>query len=142
MRFATLFLVWLAAGCSLFGPRASVPLEREEQNTPSGLRYLDLLEGLGPAVADGDRVRIEYEARLEDGTRIDSTLERGKPLLVRVGEAPLAGLNEGLVGMRRGGKRRLSIPAALAYGEQGVPGLVPAGATIVIEVELLRRFED
>jgi peptidylprolyl isomerase len=142
IRFATLFLVWLAAGCSLLGPRSSVALEREEQSTPSGLRYLELMEGVGPSVADGDRVRIEYEARLEDGTRIDSTLERGLPLQLRVGEAPLTGMNEGLIGMRPGGKRRLVIPASLAYGDEGVPGLVPGGATIVIEVELLRRFED
>lgn len=135
-------LFGLAAGCTLLGPRAAVPLDREVQVSASGLRYLELLEGVGEPVDAGELVRIEYDARLEDGTRIDSTLERGRPLVVRIGEAPLAGMNEGLVGMREGGKRRLLIPAELAYGDEGVRGLVPAGATVVVEIELVRRLED
>lgn len=134
--------IWLAAGCALLGPRAAVPLDREVQTSASGLRYLELLVGVGEPAREGDLVRIEYDARLEDGTPIDSTFERGRPLVVRIGEAPLEGMNEGLVGMSRGGKRRLVIPPELAYGDEGVPGLVPPGATVVIEIELLGRLEE
>ena len=97
--------------------------------------------GDSDSALDFFRDRFDVDNRLLEGV-LDSTLERGLPLQLRVGEAPLTGMNEGLIGMRPGGKRRLVIPASLAYGDEGVPGLVPGGATIVIEVELLRRFED
>lgn len=124
------------AGCGLLRPQP-VEVPRIEVRTGQGVRYLDLLEGVGRPIVTGDLVRIEYTALLADGTRVDSTRDRGRPMEVRLGEAPIAGWNEGLVGMRTNGVRRIEVPAALAYGERGVPGLVPPNADMVFEIELL-----
>lgn len=124
------------AGCGLFRPRP-VDVPRVHVQTPEGVRYVDVQEGIGPAVGPGDLVRLDYTAYLADGTQVDSSHDRGQPLEVRLGEAPIAGWNEGLVGMRTNGVRRIQVPAALAYGAEGVPGLVPPNADMVFEIELL-----
>jgi FKBP-type peptidyl-prolyl cis-trans isomerase len=93
--------------------------------------------GHGASAAPGDLVTIDYTVWLENGDRVDSTLDRGVPLTVALGEAPLRGLNEGVLGMKAGGRRRLTVPPSLAYGEEGVPGLVPPEATLLFEVHLI-----
>ena len=74
---------------------------------------------------------------LEDGTRLDSSYDRGTSLDFVIGEAPIAGWNEGMLGMKPGGKRELRVPPALAYGEAGIDNLVPPNATLVFLIELL-----
>jgi len=110
--------------------------------SPSGVVYHDLLPGEGEGAMMGDLITIEYTAYLPDGTRIDSTHDRGRPIQFELGDAPLAGWNEGLVTMRTGGKRRLEVPAALAYGSQGVPDLVPPDTALVFDIELVAIDEQ
>lgn len=136
MRALPFLLAALLPGCSLLWPQP-VEVVHHEVVTDSGVRYVDFLAGQGPAVVADSVVTIDYTAKLPDGTVIDSTSDRGIPVTFQMGEAPIEGWNHGLLGMRAGGRRTLVVPASLAYGEEGVPGLVPPGATLLFEVELL-----
>ena len=131
-------LACLLPACRQIGLRPRpVEVERGQSAHPSGLRLEDLFVGQGPAASERDEVTFDYTAWLEDGTRVDSTLDRGVPLTVVLAEAPLPGLVEGIAGMRPQGRRRLLVPPALAYGAAGVEDLVPPDATLVFEVHLL-----
>ena len=126
----------LCAACA--GPRQVEVPEPERHATADGVEYQDLRPGEGPAAAQGARVRVHYVGRLEDGRLFDSTRDRGRPLELVLGAGrAVRGFEEGLVGMRAGGLRRIVVPPALAYGDEGLPGLIPPGATLVIEAELL-----
>ena len=114
-----------------------IEVQRDDTTTPSGIQVHDLLLGTGEAAALGDWLTVDYVARLTDRTEIDSSYDRGIPVEFQLGEAPVEGWNEGLSGMRAGGRRSLVIPAHLAFGEDGVPGRVPPGATVVYEMELV-----
>lgn len=97
----------------------------------------DLKVGSGPEVSGGDYITIHYHGTLEDGTVFDSSVERGSPFKTRIGVGEvIEGWDMGVPGMKVGGKRRLTIPAKLAYGDRAV-GSIPAGSTLVFEVELL-----
>lgn len=125
------------AGCISFrAPKVEVD-EPSAVATGSGLRIQEQFVGDGEPVVEGDVATLDYTMWLADGTRIDSTLDRGTPLVATVGDAPLKGLDEGLVGMRPGGRRRLELTPDLAYGAQGMPGLVPPDTSVVLEVHLL-----
>lgn len=125
----------VATGCAQIGmqPRR-VPVHRQKSSTTSGLQYEELFIGQGPAAKSGDDVTFEYTVWLEDGTRVDSTYDRGVAVTVRLGAAPLEAWDEGLVGIQPQGRRRLVVPPELAYGAQGVEGMIPPNATLVIEV--------
>jgi FKBP-type peptidyl-prolyl cis-trans isomerase FkpA len=130
-------LALVLAGCVSFNaPNVEVE-ERSTVATDSGLRVQELFVGDGEPVETGDVVTFDYTMWLADGARVDSTQDRGTPLIATVGDAPLAGLDEGLVGMRPGGRRRLELTPDLAYGAQGVPGLVPPDTALVLEVHVL-----
>lgn len=106
--------------------------------TTSGLQYQDLVVGSGPMVKAGDTVSVHYTGWLEDGTKFDSSLDRGTPFQFTVGaRMVIAGWDEGLQGMQVGGKRKLVIPANLGYGEAGAGDVIPPNATLIFEVELL-----
>jgi FKBP-type peptidyl-prolyl cis-trans isomerase len=138
LAIAIALLAPLCGGCSNLGwGRRPVEVERQAFSLPSGLRYEVLFLGTGPEAQAEDVVAFDYTAWLEDGTRIDSTLDRGVPVEGRVADAPLAGLAQGIVGMRAGGRRRLHVPPELAYGAAGVEGLVPPHAALVFDVHLL-----
>lgn len=109
-----------------------------ETVTPSGLRIQVLEQGAGPAAAVGDTVLVNYTGWLEDGTKFDSSLDRGQPLPVTLGQGRvILGWEEGLLGMQAGGKRKLIIPPGLAYGASGSGGVIPPNATLTFEVELV-----
>ena len=133
-----LLLALALPSCAHFAlqPRP-VPLHRREITTTSGLRYQDLFLGQGPAACPGDEVTFEYTVWLEDGTRVDSTYDRGVAIEVELGSAPLKAWDDGLLGIQPQGRRRLVVPPALAYGSKGVPNLVPPDSTLVIEVLVL-----
>lgn len=104
----------------------------------SGLRYATIEAGEGATAAAGQLVSVHYTGWLEDGTIFDSSLTRGQPFSFTLGAGEvIAGWDEGVAGMQVGGKRQLIIPPDLAYGESGAAGVIPPGATLIFEVELL-----
>jgi len=106
--------------------------------TPSGLKYVDLVVGTGESPKQGQLVTVHYTGTLEDGTKFDSSLDRGQPFQFNIGTGQvIKGWDEGLMTMRVGGKRRLIIPSDLGYGSRGAGGVIPPNATLVFEVELL-----
>jgi FKBP-type peptidyl-prolyl cis-trans isomerase FkpA len=112
--------------------------ESETTRTPSGLEYADEAVGSGKEAAAGDRVSVHYTGWLQDGTKFDSSRDRGQPFEFKLGEGRvIRGWEEGVAGMKEGGRRRLVIPPELGYGARAVGGVIPANATLVFEVELL-----
>lgn len=142
MRLATRILRILAvialsplAGCAWFQPR---PPEYEWRSLGEGLRVRDQVvpEG-GPEVHEGDTVALHYELRIGQ-TTIESSLERGMPILFEVGAASVpAGLERAIAGMRLYGKRRVVVPPERAYGSAGRPPLIPPDATLVFDVQVM-----
>jgi peptidylprolyl isomerase len=114
-----------------------MPVTHSSATTTSGLVYEDQFLGQGLEARTGDDVTFEYTVWLQDGTRVDSTYDRGVAITVRLGSGPLRAWDEGLVGVRPQGRRRLVVPPELAYGSKGVEGMVPPNATLVIEVLVL-----
>jgi len=107
--------------------------------TASGLQYEDLSEGTGTAAKAGDSVEVHYTGWLTDGSKFDSSLDRRQPFAFSLGAGNvIKGWDEGVAGMKPGGKRKLIIPAALGYGAKGFPGAIPPNAELTFEVELLR----
>ncbi len=107
-------------------------------NTPSGLSYIDEVVGSGASPSKGQRVRVHYTGRLNDGKKFDSPVDRGQPFEFTIGVGQvIKGWDEGVASMKVGGKRRLTIPAALGYGARGAPPAIPPDAELVFDVELL-----
>jgi peptidylprolyl isomerase len=103
-----------------------------------GLKITDTVAGTGKEVEIGDRIAIHYHGTLQDGTVFDSSVERGTPFQCRIGVGQLIqGWDIGIIGMQKGGKRTLVIPAELGYGDQGAGAKIPGGATLVFDVELI-----
>jgi FKBP-type peptidyl-prolyl cis-trans isomerase len=110
------------------------------QVMPSGLRIDDLVEGTGDEVRAGRTVYIHYTGKLENGKKFDSSYDHAgrRPFAFKVGSRKvIAGLEEGVIGMKVGGKRRLTIPPQLGYGEQGFPPYIPPNAILIFDVELV-----
>jgi FKBP-type peptidyl-prolyl cis-trans isomerase len=107
--------------------------------TPSGLEIEDLRPGSGAEAHAGDRVTVQYVGTLTDGSEFDSSRKPGRsPFVFKLGAGQvIKGWDEGVVGMRVGGLRRLKIPGDLAYGQRGHPPQIAPNATLVFEVELL-----
>jgi FKBP-type peptidyl-prolyl cis-trans isomerase len=113
-------------------------MDGHEITTPSGLRYVEIVEGTGAAPAGGSTVSVHYTGWLEDGKKFDSSHDRRQPLEFALGRGQvIRGWDEGLATMKVGGKRKLIIPAHLGYGDRGAGGVIPPGATLVFEVELV-----
>ena len=107
--------------------------------TTSGLQYEDLAEGTGEAAKAGNTVEVHYTGWLKDGTKFDSSLDRKQPFTFQLGAGRvIKGWDEGVAGMKIGGKRKLIIPASLGYGSRGAGGLIPPNAELTFEVELLK----
>ncbi len=106
--------------------------------TPLGVRYVDLQLGQGDEAQTGKIVEVHYVGWLEDGTRFDSSRDREHPFTFRLGTGDaLKGWDDGLLGMKVGGKRKLTIPPELGFGKQGVGSVVPPNAVLHYEFELL-----
>ncbi|MEW6127014.1 MAG: FKBP-type peptidyl-prolyl cis-trans isomerase [Acidobacteriota bacterium] len=110
-----------------------------EITTPSGLKYIDLVEGNGASPRLGQTVTVHYTGTLEDGKKFDSSVDRGQPFNTPIGVGRvIKGWDEGVMSMKVGGKRRLIIPAYLGYGARGAGnGVIPPNATLIFEIELL-----
>jgi FKBP-type peptidyl-prolyl cis-trans isomerase len=106
--------------------------------TDSGLEYLDLAVGTGREAGPGDTATVHYTGWLENGTKFDSSHDHGKPFSFRVGAGQvIKGWDEGVTGMKVGGKRKLTVPPHLGYGGRGAGGVIPPNAKLTFEVELL-----
>jgi FKBP-type peptidyl-prolyl cis-trans isomerase len=107
--------------------------------SPSGgaLVSTDLVVGTGATAVSGDTVTVHYIGTFTNGTKFDSSYDRNQPFTFRLGAGQvIAGFDQGVTGMRVGGKRRLTIPPSLAYGSQG-QGTIPPNSTLVFEIDLL-----
>jgi peptidylprolyl isomerase len=114
--------------------------EEKVVTTKSGLKYVEQKVGSGVAAKAGDTVEVHYTGTLTDGKKFDSSRDRNKPFAFPLGQGKvIKGWDEGVAGMKEGGKRKLIIPANLAYGDREVGnGLIPANSTLIFEVELLK----
>jgi peptidylprolyl isomerase len=146
-------LLTLAGLCVVLGTAAQANPQDKDKNkdkdkakekkvitTASGLKYIDEKEGKGDEARRGDSVLVDYTGKLKDGTVFDSSKKAGrKPLTFTIGaEKVIKGWEEGITGMKAGGKRTLIIPPDLAYGKRGYPPVIPPDAELTFEVELLK----
>jgi peptidylprolyl isomerase len=112
--------------------------EARYTTTEQGIKYVDLVVGEGTAAANGQLIVAHYTGWLQDGSKFDSSLDRGEPYTFNLGMGQvIPGWDLGLRGMKVGATRQLVIPAELAYGEQGYGNVIPPNATLIFEIELL-----
>ncbi|HEY6083743.1 MAG TPA: FKBP-type peptidyl-prolyl cis-trans isomerase [Nitrospira sp.] len=110
----------------------------KEVTTPSGLQYVDQVLGSGASAEAGKTATVHYTGWLENGKKFDSSVDRGEPFSFPLGAGRvIKGWDEGVRGMKIGGKRRLTIPSNLGYGARGAGNVIPAHATLIFDVELL-----
>lgn len=114
------------------------PVAGKTVTTPSGLKYVDQKVGTGASPVKGKQVKVHYTGTLENGKKFDSSVDRNEPFafVIGVGQV-IPGWDEGVMTMKVGGKRRLTIPAKLGYGASGAGGVIPPNATLIFDVELL-----
>ena len=126
-------------------PAAEVPSASEPKATDAPqaeevteLKIEDLKKGKGDEALAGDNVLVHYTGWLTDGTKFDSSVDRGEPFPFQLGAGQvISGWDQGVAGMRVGGKRKLTIPPDMGYGAAGAGGVIPPNATLIFEVELL-----
>ncbi|MFT5590776.1 MAG: FKBP-type peptidyl-prolyl cis-trans isomerase FkpA [Bradyrhizobium sp.] len=142
-HLCTAALLTVMAGAS-FGAEALAPVDAKAMvTTPSGLQYNDVKPGTGAIAKTGGNVSVHYTGWLQNpdgsmGKKFDSSRDRGQPFKFPLGGGQvIRGWDEGVQGMQVGGQRRLVIPAALGYGQRGAAGVIPPGATLIFDVELL-----
>jgi len=137
--FVIIAMVAVGIGFLVFGGggRGSNPAPGETVTTPSGLKYIDEVVGTGASPKPGQNVTVHYTGTLENGTKFDSSVDRGQPYSFPIGTGQvIKGWDEGLMTMKVGGKRRLIVPPNLGYGSSG-KGTIPPNSTLIFEVELL-----
>jgi FKBP-type peptidyl-prolyl cis-trans isomerase FkpA len=146
MRTAAILLL----GLCLAAPACSKPLDEPGASTfkptggeplppgPKELQIEDTQVGTGDrAVKAGDKIKVHYTGTLMNGRKFDSSRDRNEPFEFTVGEGVIAGWSQGVVGMKKGGKRKLTIPAALGYGAKGQQPTIPGDAGLKFDIELL-----
>jgi len=119
-------------------PSGPTKVTGEGTKTADGLQYWDIKVGTGRTADRGNTVKVHYTGWLTNGKKFDSSVG-GQPFSFRIGaHQVIKGWEEGVSGMKVGGKRQLRIPPDLAYGKEGYPGAIPPNATLVFDIELLR----
>lgn len=121
-------------------PNPNVPAQPKPAQPagPSELVKLDSKVGTGAEAVKGKRIKVHYTGTLTDGSKFDSSVDRGEPFTFTLGAGEvIKGWDEGFAGMKVGGKRKLTIPYQMAYGEAGRPPKIPPKATLIFDVELL-----
>jgi len=108
------------------------------QTKSGGLQYWDIVEGKGAPAVRGKNVKVHYTGWLTNGKKFDSSVDHGKPFIFKLGAGMvIKGWDDGVDGMKVGGKRQLRIPPELGYGAAGAGGVIPPNATLIFDVELL-----
>ena len=106
--------------------------------TDSGLQYWDIKMGFGPLAKEGDRVKVHYTGWFTSGKKFDSSVDANQPYEFTIGKGEvIKGWDEGVTGMKIGGKRQLRIPPELAYGETGYKTIIPPNATLIFDVQVV-----
>ncbi|HEU5042358.1 MAG TPA: FKBP-type peptidyl-prolyl cis-trans isomerase [Gemmatimonadales bacterium] len=145
MRVRSLLLAIILSACGSSGEKgdggfsAELGIDPAALTTlPGGLRYQDLSTGQGAEAVEGRTAVVHYTGWLTSGKKFDSSRDAGQPFAFRLGAGQvIAGWDEGVAGMKVGGRRKLVIPSDLGYGQAGAPPVIPPGATLVFDVELL-----
>jgi len=129
----------LVAQANLLTQPETTPMTEENVvTTDSGLKYVDIVEGTGATPKKGQTVSVHYTGTLENGTKFDSSRDRGQPFQFPLGAGRvIKGWDEGIATMKIGGQRKLIIPPDLGYGSRGAGGVIPPNATLLFDVELL-----
>jgi FKBP-type peptidyl-prolyl cis-trans isomerase len=144
-------VVWAQSGTTTKKPAAKKPAARpaaavskptpvtgNPKRTVTGLEYWDIKVGDGAVADRGKIVLVQYTGWLTSGKKFDSSVGTGKPFRFHLGNGEvIKGWDEGVNGMKVGGKRQLRIPPDLAYGQQGYPGVIPPESTLIFDVELV-----
>jgi len=143
MKKNILIIVLLVAALGVYfllqGSRNKEPETNSNNSENKNMKIETLKEGTGVGAEDGDKVTVNYVGTLENGEKFDSSIDRGVPFSFTLGVGQvIKGWDQGILGMKKGEKRKLTIPPDLAYGEAGTPGgPIPPDATLIFEVELL-----
>ena len=145
--FALFATVGLMLGCGgsnkpstsiMDGNASPLKVSGSPVTTSSGLQYWDIVVGTGATAAAGSTVKVHYSGFLTSGQKFDSSRDRGEPFSFVLGAGQvIKGWDEGVAGMKVGGKRQLRIPPQLGYGDRSAGGVIPANATLIFDVELL-----
>lgn len=144
-RLALLPWLALAAACGSHGDAKAGGFSAElgvdttqMTKAPSGLWYTDVTTGQGAEAEPGRTVRVHYTGWLPNGKKFDSSRDRGEPFAFTLGAGQvITGWDEGVKGMKVGGRRKLVLPPSMAYGDAGAPPDIPPGSTLVFDVEVL-----
>jgi FKBP-type peptidyl-prolyl cis-trans isomerase FkpA len=143
LSIALLFVISIGIAQSLATETESTEEETSQTSTPpritdTGLTIEDVSVGTGARAVRGSEVEVHYTGTLLDGTKFDSSLDRGEPFTFTLGAGQvIQGWDEGVEGMRVGGRRNLTIPPELGYGERGAGDSIPPNATLIFNIELL-----
>lgn len=140
-----ILLIIIIGGYFAFSAFNKPAVSEQAEQSPTPLNNnqnmkIDILkEGAGAEVKNGDIASVHYVGTFENGDKFDSSIDRGTPFSFTLGAGQvIQGWDEGVLGMKVGEKRKLTIPPGLAYGEMGAGGLIPPNATLIFEVELLK----
>src|SRR5262249_51408317 len=132
-------VVGLQIGTAIGKARLPPGAQPEFTTTRSGLMYKDVKVGTGTEAKAGDNVTVRYTGRLENGRTVDSSVDRDEPFSFRLGAGEvIKGWDEGVAGMKEGGKRKLIIPPELGFGARGAGKAIPPNAVLIFDVELLK----
>ena len=139
MKKIVLFLLLLMAGCASHQPHSGYEVAVSKTvTTASGLKYIDKKIGTGVSPIKGRGATVHYTGTLENGKKFDSSVDSGQPFEFIVGTgAVIRGWDEGIMGMKEGGVRRLIVPPSLGYGFSRVSNDIPPNSTLIFDIELL-----